>query len=232
MNSRTERYRGTARDRDGHLLYREEHEVDYRDERVQRARSRYLSPEGGLLAELDSDFPSGVSLPKYRFSNRVANYEEGVECCTENRLEVFHRDRRKTLEFRPSWVSGQGFHYLTREKLDAIAAGESQEFKFLIPSKLDVYDFRIRSGGRDRNEPEWQRVLLEIDQWFFRLFAPKIIATYDLRTRRLMRYEGPSNLEDLQGNVPTVRIDYDYSPLPSAANNPTPAASRRDSKQP
>ena len=208
---RIERYQGIARDEKNRVVYREEHEVEYRNDRVRQARSRYFSPEGKLLAELDSEFPGGVSLPKYRFRNLAANYEEGVECCAGGRLEVFHRGSRRTLEFQPNWVSGQGFHYLTREHLTSIRAGEKQEFVFLIPSKLAVYDFRIRSGGSDPANPRQERVLLEIDQWFFRLFAPKIVATYDLETRRLMRYEGPSNIEDAQGNIPTVRIDYDYS---------------------
>jgi len=207
---KVERYEGIARDSKGEIVYREKHEVSYRDNRVQKALSRYLASDGRELAVLESEFPGTVSLPKYRFRNLVANYEEGVECCTGNQLEVFHRGKRKTLAFQPNWVSGQGFHYLAREKLDQMDHGEREPFQFLIPSKMSTYDFRIRSGGHDPKNPRLVKILLEIDQWFFRLFAPKIIATYDLDTRRLMAYEGPSNIEDEKGNVPNVRIEYTY----------------------
>ena len=89
---------------------------------------------------------------------------------------------------------------------------EKQHFKFLIPSKLDSYNFRLNSGGRDDKNPDFERVLLEIDHWFFRLFAPKIVATYDMKTRRLMRYEGPSNIELKKGEIKNVTIEYSYDP--------------------
>jgi hypothetical protein len=205
-----ERYEGVARDKNGAIVYREKHEVEYRGGRIHKAFSRYVAADGRELAILESEFPGGVSLPKYRFRNLVANFEEGVDCCKGNQLEVFHRGKRKVLTFAPNWVSGQGFHYLAREKLNQVDRGQNEEFQFLIPSKMTTYDFRIRSGGHDPKDPRRVKMLLEIDQWFFRLFAPKIIATYDLDTRRLMAYEGPSNLEDEKGNIPNVRIDYTY----------------------
>ncbi|MEN9723872.1 MAG: hypothetical protein RJB38_1858 [Pseudomonadota bacterium] len=210
-----ERYTGIARDRQGKLLYREKHEVEYLDQQVKKAVSEYLSPDGNLVARLKSEFPSPTSfLPKYQFENLQAQIQEGVDCCSGSSLEVYHSRKGKTertrLDFAPNWVSGQGFHYLARERLGEVARGEGQEFKFLIPSKMSAYNFRIRSGGKDPTNLNYQKVLLEIDQWFFRLFAPKIIATYDTKTKRLMKYQGPSNLEATNGDVPEVTIDYTY----------------------
>ena len=209
-SSRVERYEGIARDKNGTLLYREKHEVEYRDDRVWKAVSRYIAPDGREIALLESEFPGTLSLPKYRFQNRVASYDEGVDCFSGKQLEVYHRGKRQKMTFDSGWVSGQGFHYLDQERLGQVEDGRKQEFKFLIPSKMAAYDFRIRSAGHDPKNPKLTRILLEIDQWFFRLFAPKIIATYDLDTRRLMAYEGPSNIEDEKGNVPVVRIEYSY----------------------
>ena len=207
-----ERYTGTARDQSGAILYQEKHEVQYQSGKVLRAQTRYLSADGKPLAELDSDFSANAFLPKYRFRNLITSLEEGVECCSGDELEVFHQNKRKKLKYNSSWVSGQGFHYLAKDRLEKVDQNEKQHFKFLIPSKLDSYNFRLSSAGRDDKNPDYERVLLEIDHWFFRLFAPKIVATYDIKTRRLMRYEGPSNIELKKGEIKNVTIEYSYDP--------------------
>lgn len=209
---RIERYEGVARDRDGKVLYREKHVAEYRNDRVFKARTQYFSPDGKLAGELESTFPVTPYLPNYRFQNLEAKIIEGVDCCTDGKLVAFHQDQKKSLQYGPNWVSGQGFHYLARDSLKTLDSGRISEFRFLIPSKLGTYAFRIRSEGRDPEAPRLERIRLEIDQWFFRLFAPKITAWYDRETRRLMRYEGPSNLEDQKGRVPTVVIEYTYDP--------------------
>jgi hypothetical protein len=42
------------------------------------------------------------------------------------------------------------------------------------------------------------------------MFAPHVDAEYDLKTRRLLRYEGISNLEDNSGKHKKVTITYSY----------------------
>jgi hypothetical protein len=53
-------------------------------------------------------------------------------------------------------------------------------------------------------------IRLEVDNWFLRLFAPHIDVEYGFRQRRLLRYEGISNLEDASGEHDKVVITYTY----------------------
>ena len=53
-------------------------------------------------------------------------------------------------------------------------------------------------------------VRLEIDNWLLRIFAPYVEAVYDVETRRLVRYEGVSNLASASGDYEKVTITYSY----------------------
>jgi hypothetical protein len=214
-----EKYEGTAKDLDGRLVYREVHEVTYDSAppsgRVQVARTRYLNPDGSIRAELDSEFTGPSFLPSYTFKDHKLGVLEGVKLESDSeKLEVFHQQKRKKIAFKPDWVSGQGFHYFSRASLEKIAAGEKRLLEFLIPSRLENFSFRIRKGeaGTERRRPDQREidVVLEVQNWLLRIFAPKITATYDMDSRRLLRYLGPSNIQTEKGDVQTVRIEYQY----------------------
>jgi hypothetical protein len=80
--------------------------------------------------------------------------------------------------------------------------------QLVLPSRLNQYQFRIR---KLQIEGTVLSIRLEIDKWFLRLFAPHVDADYDLKTRRLLRYEGISNLTDASGKYRNVIINYTYS---------------------
>lgn len=201
------------------VAYRELHEVNYDGDRVVSTTTRYLAPDGKVRATLESRFPVSPYLPDYTFKDGQGPIVEGVRCCAPgSTLEVHHQGKTKKLSFKPDWVSGQGFHFFSQESLEKLAAGEQRLLEFLIPSRLEPFSFRIRSGeGTDlaRNRVE---VVLEVQSWILRLFAPKIRASYDLKTRQLVHYLGPSNLLDAKGNVQTVEIVYQH---PNTAKTPS-----------
>ena len=60
-------------------------------------------------------------------------------------------------------------------------------------------------------------VRVEVDSWVLRLFAEALDCEYDLATGRLVRYRGPTNLEDEAGRHPVVTITYDRPPTATLA---------------
>ncbi|MFN7685011.1 MAG: hypothetical protein ACK5QT_06325 [Oligoflexia bacterium] len=219
LPERMETYEGIAKTEDGKIVYREKHEVIYDGvppaARVLSARTTYLSPDGTTRAELTSEFKGPAFLPAYSFKDLKLGIQEGVRCCSpDGTLEVYHQDKRKQIAFKPDWVSGQGFHYFSRASLEQIASGEKRLLQFLIPSRLEDFAFRIRQGkgqaDRSGGANKEVEVVLEVQNWLLRFFAPSIRATYDTKTRRLLRYHGPSNIFNDQGQVQTVKIEYQY----------------------
>ncbi|UCF02793.1 MAG: hypothetical protein JSV14_03835, partial [Deltaproteobacteria bacterium] len=101
----------------------------------------------------------------------------------------------------------QGFHQFIVHNLERIAQGEVFHIRLILPSRLDQYEFRIR---KRKVKGDTLYIRLEIDNWLLRLFAPHVDAEYDQKNRRLLRYEGISNLEDTSGKHKKVTITYSY----------------------
>jgi hypothetical protein len=72
------------------------------------------------------------------------------------------------------------------------------------------YTFRIRRLGSATFKPDAVTFALEADNWLLRLLAPKLEVQYDLTTRRLISYRGPSNLLSDNRTVQNVTITYRY----------------------
>jgi stearoyl-CoA desaturase (delta-9 desaturase) len=78
-NARTlERFTGTARDRDGAVLYREEHVVELDAGRPRSAVTVYRDPAGEPIAELRTDFSADPFAPSYTFGDLRTGAAEAV----------------------------------------------------------------------------------------------------------------------------------------------------------
>lgn len=206
-----DRFEGTARGRDGTVLYVESHEVRRAAERLRSATTTYRDPEGRVLAVLRTDFSRDPFAPSYRFEDLRRAVVESVEV-TAAGLTLGAGSRSRTVD-RPDGgrrlVAGQGLDRFVRERLHELERGAELEVALAIPSRLDTYDFRVRSrpGGTAGSTV---RVEVEIASWVLRLFATSLEVEYDRATRRLLRYRGLSNLTDLRGENPEVEITYVY----------------------
>jgi hypothetical protein len=210
---RVETFKGRAVDASGSLAYIEQHRVVYRSGAVSESRTLYLDDQNRPIGELVSDYSQGVRFGSYEFVDRRADYRDGARVLDDT-IVVFRdeaaddADVEKTvLPRNEDQIVGQGFHQFIRANLDAIADGEVFHVRMVLPSRLDQYQFRIR---RVKVEGSAVTVRLEIDNWLLRLFAPNVDAVYDLETRRLVRYEGVSNLANASGDPLRVTITYSY----------------------
>ena len=76
------------------------------------------------------------------------------------------------------------------------------------PSRLDAYTFRIRP--LDSRKAGVVRLRIEGDSAVLRMFAPHLDVDYELSTKRLLLYQGVSNLEGPDGSTQKVIIKYSY----------------------
>lgn len=105
-------------------------------------------------------------------------------------------------------VGCQGLNYYLSGHPDRIQSGTRLSLRFLIPGKLDYCDFNLvpRGSAADGNAA----FNVTIQNWFLRLFAPKLELKYDTARRRLVWYRGISNVLDDRGENQVVEITYSY----------------------
>jgi len=206
-----ERFAGEAREWDGSLAYTEQHEVRREGERVVAAETRYLGPDGKLIARLRSDYARDPYAPDYLFEDFRTGAIEAVEV-QEKGVELRANGKRKlhALPVSLPLVTGQGLDRLARERLEGLARGEVVAVELALPSRFSSYEFRMRAVGSTDREARSIRVRFEPSSFLLRLLAPSIEAEYERSTGRLLGYRGVSNVAGGDGETMQVEIRYRY----------------------
>lgn len=209
---------GVAKNKNGQVVYVERHESKFVSGRLKTLTTKYSkSQSGDIFGGIESDFSKSDTVPEYLFKDEQHNRSAGVTWLeSPNQVEVFAEKKGnkkvKQFDIQPSMVAGQGlYNYLriySKELVDE--PRRVREIQFLVPFKKAVYSFQVRTKAY--NPKTGVAVFrIEADSWLFRLMAPHIDATYDINKKRLLVYEGPSNLLDPKGKSMGVIINYSYS---------------------
>lgn len=214
---------GEARDpASGRLLYREQHWL--RRDAAGRLRGRlvlYRCPDGQAFARKRMDYADAPLAPAFDLDDARTGYREGLRRLPAPRLYV--RSARGAAERSAALadagvVADAGFDEFVRAHWATLAAGTATPLQFAVPARLRSYRFSLARTGTARIAGEDALLLrLRLDG-LLAWFAPHLDVAYGLRSRRLLRFEGVSNLPDPAGGRNWLaRIDF---PAPARAAAP------------
>lgn len=207
-------YHGDAFDvRSGTLLYRESHYL-FRDDDGNGRLVLYRCPDGAPFARKHVYYGEQPQAPVFALRDARLGYREGLrrdalgpEVYVQNGTD--EAEKHALIDAVPDMVADAGFDEFVRRYWDVLQRGETMRFPFLVPSRLQVMDFRVR---RHRGEGEGaERVSvfrLQPGAWWAFLL-PHIDVTYRDRDQRLMRFEGLTNIRDAGGRNLSARIEFD-----------------------
>lgn len=201
--------------KDGTTVYDERHEAEYRDGKIFRSRTDYLSPDGTPLAYIESFFTESLTAPSHIFVDYRTGFSHGTRY--ENGLPVLFAqeegkaERSRVLtersDGRALMVGCQGLFYYLQENFDQVREQRRIPVRLLITGPLDVYDFELEYLGEKDGVAD---LVLHISNRFLRLFAPKLEVRYDTVDKKMLYYRGLSNIQDDRGKLQTVEILYTY----------------------
>jgi hypothetical protein len=199
--------------------YTEHYVLRLRNGEPVSAKTEYREHGGTLRAERTLDFGSGDDerarwRPKYRFRDRVTGYEEGAEPVSQG-IRVYLREgsdealRIKVLQVPSPVVVDGGFIPFVRAHWDTLMKGARVPFHFVAVSQLDWFVLDLtRDASADRNgrvafvaKPRHAALRLIVDPtrvWF------------DPATRRMVEFQGRSNLHESRGKTRPVRLTYSH----------------------
>lgn len=220
---------GHAFDRNsGALLYQERHTETYANGEMTADTVQYIDPQGHIFGQKQVDFSRDPFVPEFQLDNTRTGHVEGLTRIAVDSLQVRFREhadealRQQQLDLPRDAIADAGFDRFIESQWGHLIAGKTLVRKFLVPSRLEFMDWRIRRSDNVREDTPHDakrgdqrarrtvRFALEIDSAFLRLVVPPIVVIYDRDTRRLMRYEGLSNLRDDSGENHSVRIEFEY----------------------
>ena len=105
---------------------------------------------------------------------------------------------------------GQGFHNYILYHLNNFKTGETRELKFVLESRLDYFNFTFNYLGSDEKNPTLTNYRLDIKSWILKLFADALSVQYDTKKRRLMKFDGLTNVSNKRGKAEHLVITYKY----------------------
>lgn len=213
------RYEGLAYPaKGGALLYRETHWL-YRDGGVDARLVLYRCPDGQPFARKRMrDVPSAIA-PDFEFVDARTGYREGVRT-RGGRREVFHRPRAdarlkvQPLAAVPGLVIDAGFDAFVRTHWTRLERG-GVTAPFLVPSRQGTLDFRVGDAATTTENGRAVRRLRMALPGVLGLAVPSIELTYDVATRRLLRFRGPGTVRDARGRLQALRVEFPEPPVRS-----------------
>jgi hypothetical protein len=199
---------------DGAALYREEHLVRLADGGPAERLVLYRCLDGAAFARKRVRYADDPSAPSFQLEDARSGYREGAERSPEGTRVAWTApggaEAAAVLPAGPL-VADAGFDEWVRAAWEPLARGDTVSMQFLVPSRLRAYRFEV--APVDADDPTLRAFRLRLGGWFGWLL-PSIEVAYDAASRRLVRFEGLSNLRDDAGEAPLkVRIDFPQPPV-------------------
>lgn len=200
---------------DGKYIYSEQHKEIYSGNRIIESVTKYLNTANKPLSERVMKFSDDLSKPSFVLNDFRTGYMEGAEILKNNKVKVYTREtyndplQEKIVTVAEPFVIDGGLTFFFRKNWDRLMAGETIEFNFIAPAKLDYYRFRVsKSSITTIANRKGLKLKLEINNFILRQFVSPVYITYALDNKDILYYEGISNINDDNGKSYSVRIDF------------------------
>ena len=213
---------GMARDPESRaLLYREHHLVRRAEGKPTERLVIYRCADGTPFARKRVDYRRSMQAPEFSFEDARLGYREGLrrQGGTDT---VWVRDARGETERSATLddpaarlVADAGFDEFIRSHWTPLVSGQSVPLRFAVPSRLQTLGFKVdRQGSVTLGKEQAETFRLKLGG-LLGWVAPHIDVAYGRDSRRLLRFEGLSNLRSDDGRSQLVaRIEF---PAPAVA---------------
>lgn len=214
-------YRAKAYDlKGGDHIYTELHFETVRDGKHIGSRVLYTRPGGEVIASKSIVFEDDALSPSFELQDLRDGYREGADGAGDGRIRLFVQRaedkpvQASRVDVPSAAVIDAGFDKFIRRSWDRLLTGETMTFDFAVPSEQRFFRFRVRRTETDRVDGrEVARLRMEIGNRLLRFLVDPIDLTYDLENRRLLVFEGISNLNNEVGKSHNARIVFEYPDL-------------------
>jgi hypothetical protein len=217
-DGKQESFLGRAYDQEtGKPLYKAIHQIELnKSGEYERYVVDYLSVGGEPIARKQLDFsqtqPGELFRPHldfFDFRNRDQVKTRNVSAGKIALTRTQETDETVAYDSKELLVVDAGFDRLVASRWDALVAGKELEFEFLALTRASLVTLAL---GQTEDQPGDGRIRLSItaSNWLLGLLMSPIFLEYDLETRRLLRYEGLTNIARSLEGEPSQVLDENY----------------------
>ena len=225
-------YSGTAYSLDNdQILYREDHTLTMKDGQPIERTTLYYDADNQLFAEKNNRYRSqfnnsdssnsdsnntgsdNSATPDFMLTDDRYGYSESMEQ-DGKRWRVEYKEPEESgnkILSQPDYtpVIDAGFDEFVRAHWNDLMEGDTVNFSFAVPSRLEWIDFRlIPLAQKDGTLTVEMRLK---SRWIAWLLDP-VFLTYDIKSKRLLTYRGLTNIRTMNGDGIKAEIRYTYPP--------------------
>lgn len=223
------RFYGYAYDlKSGKYLYTEVHEQHAQGDHWLGGTMTYFDPQGKKIGYKTLDFSKDTSIPLYHLTLNGSGYEEGISAITSDKVEVFKRHatgeklETASADRIAAMAADSGFHAYITSHFAELIAGQTINFKLVVPGNLDAFKFRVkRIEDTSFEGAPAVRLRVEPDS-ILRYVLDPLELTYEPKAKKLLEYRGIANVHDAKGKAYVARISYFSKPPADAPKNLPP----------
>ena len=187
----------------------------------------YFDPQGKKIGYKTLDFSKDSSIPLYHLILDGSGYEEGINAISSDQIEVFKRHatgeklETASTDRSAAMAADSGFHAYITNHFAELMAGQTINFKLVVPGNLDAFKFRIkRIEDTSFEGAPAIRLRVEPDS-ILRFVLDPLVLTYEPKAKKLLEYRGIANVHDAKGKAYVARIAY-YNKPPADAPKSLP----------
>lgn len=194
------------------LLYTEKHSAVLDKEGFYKNLvTNYLDSNGQVFAKIQSNFEKNKIVPDYEFEDYRQKFKEKVTLESSLQkinieLEKSGKVEKNSLEIKKNSVLSQGFHNFILSQFKNLTE-KKLEVYFVITNKNDQYKFVVQN---EKTEAGKMFITIKPANFFLNAIIPTTNLVYEIETRRLLSFEGLTNIDDSNGKTLTAKIDYTY----------------------
>ncbi|HDS1123151.1 TPA: hypothetical protein QDZ60_000408 [Stenotrophomonas maltophilia] len=216
------RTEGIATSAQGQALYREVHWQRDASDGAERW-VLYQCPDGRPFARKHLPATSrpqarGYSLDDLRSGQKAQIEVAGGSVLIDWKEDADAPSRQRRLELPADAVIDAGFDTAVRQHWPALMRGERISLPFLVPGRQRYFPVQVRRTGPLR----WQgmaaqQIEASLDTWYGGI-APRLQLVYADTDRRLLEFQGTSNLRDARGRYLQVVVRFAAAARASSAS--------------
>ena len=207
----TDSYVGYAYERgNSKPVYSEEFTDHFVNNRYTETVTHYFDPNKKLIARRTLDFSRSLFAPDFRTEDLRTGSMEGAELKNEKVRLFFRKDKNsplkeKTIDVPQPVVIDGGFNQFIKARWVELEQGETIVFNFTVPAHLDFY----RLKATRVSDPTHELIIrIEPDHLLVRWMAEPILVNYNRFTKRIVSYEGKSNIANEYGRNAFIKLIY------------------------
>ena len=173
-------------------------------------QTTYYTPDNKLIVSRTLNFNCSLTAPDFETKDLRTGYIEGATVVGKT-VKLFVRKNKNSVTTEkliyvpePIVIDG-GFNQYIKSQWNALQRGKAVIFNFVVPCRLDYFALRARKISSDLTTTT---IRVEPENIMVRWLVIPITIQYDLSTKRILSYEGKSNISDEKGVNFMARLVY------------------------